>query len=117
MGFTVIHPDDLDWQMRPSDSGVAERHVAGLSELAGYEHSRANFWRYEPGASGRRHKDMLQEETFVIVRGTSVKARHLRRDSRCTVLAVTEDWRGWVSVEGEAQLFEALAAFERRLWP
>ena len=70
MGFTVIHPDDLDWQMRPSDSGVAERHVAGLSELAGYEHSRANFWRYEPGASGRRHKDMLQEETFVIVRGT-----------------------------------------------
>ena len=43
---------------------------------------------------------------FVIVRGTSVKARHLRRDPRCTVLAVTEDWRGWVSVEGEAQLFE-----------
>ena len=44
---------------------------------------------------------------FVIVRGTSVKARHLRRDPRCTVLAVTEDWRCWVSVEGEAQLFDA----------
>ena len=28
---------------------------------------------------------------FVIVRGTSVKARHLRRDPRCTVLAVTDD--------------------------
>jgi PPOX class probable F420-dependent enzyme len=44
---------------------------------------------------------------FVIVRGTSVKARHLRRDPRCTVLAVTEDWRSWVSIEGEAQLFDA----------
>ena len=30
--------------------------------------------------------------------------RHLRHDPRCTVLAVTEDWRCWVSVEGEAQL-------------
>jgi PPOX class probable F420-dependent enzyme len=44
---------------------------------------------------------------FVIVRGNSVKARNLRRAPRCTVLAVTEDWRGWVSVEGEAQLFDA----------
>jgi PPOX class probable F420-dependent enzyme len=44
---------------------------------------------------------------FVIVRGNSVKVRNLRRDSRCTVLAVTEDWRGWVSVEGQAQLFDA----------
>ncbi len=43
---------------------------------------------------------------FVIVRGTSVKARNLRRDPRCTVLAVTEDWRSWVSVEGEARLFD-----------
>ena len=43
---------------------------------------------------------------FVIVRGSSVKTRNLRRDSRCTVLAVSPDWRGWVSVEGEAQLFD-----------
>jgi len=44
---------------------------------------------------------------FVIVRGSSVKARNLRRNPRCTVLAVTDDWRQWVSVEGEAQLFDA----------
>ena len=46
------------------------------------------------------------QAAFVIVRGTSVKARNLRRDPRCTVLAVTTDWRSWVSVEGQAQLFD-----------
>lgn len=44
---------------------------------------------------------------FVIVRGSSKKVRNLRRDPRCTVLAVTEDWRSWVTVEGEASLFDA----------
>ena len=46
------------------------------------------------------------QAAFVIVRGKSVKVRNLRRNPRCTVLAVTADWRGWVSVEGEAQLFD-----------
>ena len=44
---------------------------------------------------------------FVIVRGKSAKTRNLRRDPRCTVLAVTEDWRSWVTVEGEARLSDA----------
>ena len=70
MGFKVMSPDDLDWKTRPSESEAAERHVAGLTELAGFRHTRANLWRYEPGAKGRRHKDMLQEETFVVVLGT-----------------------------------------------
>jgi mannose-6-phosphate isomerase-like protein (cupin superfamily) len=43
---------------------------AGVTERAGLEHTRANLWRYEPGAKGRRHKDLAQEETFVVVRGT-----------------------------------------------
>lgn len=43
---------------------------------------------------------------FVIVRGNSVKVRNLRRDLRCTVLAVSADWRSWATVEGEAQLFD-----------
>jgi PPOX class probable F420-dependent enzyme len=43
---------------------------------------------------------------FVIVRGKSVKTRNLRRDPRCTVLAVTDDWRSWVSVEGTVQLLD-----------
>jgi PPOX class probable F420-dependent enzyme len=43
---------------------------------------------------------------FVIVRGNSVKVRNLRQNPRCTVLAVSEDWRSWATVEGEAQLFD-----------
>jgi quercetin dioxygenase-like cupin family protein len=70
VGYTVIGPDDLEWTTRPSEPGEAERHVAGLSDRAGFQHTRANLWRYEPGAKGRRHRDTLQEETFVVVRGT-----------------------------------------------
>jgi mannose-6-phosphate isomerase-like protein (cupin superfamily) len=70
VGYKVIRPQELEWTTRPAEPGDAERHVAGLSDLAGFRHTRANLWRYEPGAKGRRHKDMLQEETFVVVRGT-----------------------------------------------
>jgi mannose-6-phosphate isomerase-like protein (cupin superfamily) len=70
VGYTVIRPDELEWVTRPAEPGDAERHVSGLSDLAGFEHSRANLWRYEPGAKGRRHADTVQEETFVVVRGT-----------------------------------------------
>ena len=66
----MIRPDELEWETRPSEPGESQRHVAGLTDPAGYRQSRANVWRYEPGAKGRRHKDMLQEETFVVVRGT-----------------------------------------------
>jgi quercetin dioxygenase-like cupin family protein len=70
MGFKVIRPEELEWTTRPSEPGEAQRQVAGLTDLAGFKHLRANLWRYEPGAKGRRHRDMLQEETFVVVRGT-----------------------------------------------
>lgn len=70
MGYRVIRPDELEWETRPSEPGEPQRHAAGLSDLARFAHTRANLWRYEPGAKGRRHKDMLQEETFVVLRGT-----------------------------------------------
>jgi quercetin dioxygenase-like cupin family protein len=70
MGFRVVRSGELEWETRPAEPGEAERHVAGLTDRAGFQHTRANLWRYEPGAKGRRHKDMLQEETFVVVRGT-----------------------------------------------
>jgi quercetin dioxygenase-like cupin family protein len=44
--------------------------VARLSEPLEFEHTRANLWRYPPGAKGRRHRDTIQEETFVVVDGT-----------------------------------------------
>ncbi len=43
---------------------------------------------------------------FVIVRGKSAKTRNLRRDPRCTVLAVSDDWRNCVAVEGQAELHD-----------
>lgn len=70
MGFSVVRPETLDWETRPSEPGEARRHRAELTERAGFEHTRANLWRYEPGAKGRRHREPTQEETFVVLRGT-----------------------------------------------
>jgi mannose-6-phosphate isomerase-like protein (cupin superfamily) len=70
VAFRVILPDELGWTTRPHEPDEAPRHVAELSASAGFAHTRANVWRYEPGAIGRRHRHTLQEETFVILAGT-----------------------------------------------
>ena len=43
---------------------------------------------------------------FVSVYPRSQKVRNLRRNSDCTVLCVTEDWRSYAVIEGEAALFD-----------
>jgi quercetin dioxygenase-like cupin family protein len=70
MPFRTIEFDELEWITRPHEPDEAARHVAELSERAGFAHTRANLWRYEPGAKGRRHRHPLQEETFVVLSGT-----------------------------------------------
>jgi quercetin dioxygenase-like cupin family protein len=70
MGFEVVNSGDLAWQTRPAEPGEPRRHTAELSERAGFEHTRANLWRYEPGAKGRRHREPVQSETFVVLSGT-----------------------------------------------
>lgn len=70
MAYRVVRPDEFSWITRAHGSAEPARHVAELSELAGFAQTRANVWRYEPGASGRRHRHPLQEETFVVLRGT-----------------------------------------------
>jgi quercetin dioxygenase-like cupin family protein len=70
MSFSVINPDKQTWETRPHEEGEPARHVTELSELAGMEHVRANVWRYEPGAAGRRHRHVSQDETFVVLAGT-----------------------------------------------
>jgi quercetin dioxygenase-like cupin family protein len=70
MAFRAINTDELEWITRPHEPGEPARHVAELSDVAGLAHSRANVWRYEPGAKGRRHRHPLQEETFVPLAGT-----------------------------------------------
>ena len=70
MPARVVAPEGLEWITRPHEPGEPARHVAELSERAGFAHTRANIWRYEPGAAGRRHRHPFQEETFVVLRGT-----------------------------------------------
>jgi quercetin dioxygenase-like cupin family protein len=70
MHFRAISSDDFEWITRPHADGEPARHVAELSDIAGFAHTRANVWRYEPGAKGRRHRHPHQEETFVVLDGT-----------------------------------------------
>src|SRR6266536_923127 len=69
MGYRTVRSEELTWETRPHEPGEPARHVAELSELAGFAHTRANVWRYEPGAKGRRHRHPIQEETFVVLAG------------------------------------------------
>ena len=70
MPAAVMRPDDLVFITRPHQPGEPARHVAELSDHAGFAHTRGNIWRYEPGAKGRRHRHPTQEETFVVLAGT-----------------------------------------------
>ena len=70
MAYRVARPDELAWVTRDHAPDEAARHTAELSELLGLGMGRANLWRYEPGAQGRRHRHAQQEETFVVLAGT-----------------------------------------------
>ncbi|MGH3071989.1 MAG: cupin domain-containing protein [Gaiellaceae bacterium] len=65
MGYTIFHADELDWQPRREGD---PRLAAALSDAM--TQSRANLFRYPPGAVGRRHIDPIQEEVFVVMEGT-----------------------------------------------
>lgn len=69
MTFGVVRPDELIWETRPHEAGEPARHVAELTAALAGEHVRANIWRYEPGARGKRHVHASQEETFVVLSG------------------------------------------------
>ncbi len=70
MAFRAVIPAELEWITRPHEPDEPARHVAELSDPAGFAHTRANVWRYEPGAKGRRHRHKQQEETFVVLSGS-----------------------------------------------
>ena len=65
MGFTIFQAKELPFVPRDADD---PRSVARLSDALA--ESRANVWRYPPGARGRRHRDLGQEEVFVVLDGT-----------------------------------------------
>ena len=64
MAFTIFRPDELAFEPRGDDD---PRSVARLSDALAQ--SRANVWRYPPGARGKRHRDLGQEEVFVVLDG------------------------------------------------
>jgi mannose-6-phosphate isomerase-like protein (cupin superfamily) len=65
VGYTIFDQNALEWEPRGDESG---RTIAALSD--GLTQSRANIWRYPPGARGKRHADHAQEEVFVVLDGT-----------------------------------------------
>ena len=65
MGYTIFDPADLEFAPRAEGD---PRSVARLSDALAQ--SRANVWRYPPGAQGKRHRDLGQEEVFVVLEGT-----------------------------------------------
>ncbi|HEX4746138.1 MAG TPA: cupin domain-containing protein [Gaiellaceae bacterium] len=65
MTFAIFHASQLEWIPRDDGSG---RLTARLSDSL--TRSRANVWRYPPGARGKRHADRAQEEVFVVLDGT-----------------------------------------------
>jgi mannose-6-phosphate isomerase-like protein (cupin superfamily) len=65
VGYTVFQADELQFVPR---SETDPRSTAALSDALAQ--SRANVWRYPPGAQGKRHRDLGQEEVFVVLQGT-----------------------------------------------
>lgn len=65
MAFAIFRASELEWEPRGDGTG---RAIARLSDSMSM--SRANVWRYPPGARGKRHADKVQEEVFVVLDGT-----------------------------------------------
>ncbi|MDX6518231.1 MAG: hypothetical protein QOF50_1077 [Gaiellaceae bacterium] len=70
MGYSSADPEKLDYEERPPKDGEQARSTADLTTALGLEQSRAKLWRYPAHSTGRRHRDHVQEEVFVVVSGT-----------------------------------------------
>jgi quercetin dioxygenase-like cupin family protein len=70
MGYIVLRPEDQVFEppsWRPEDPA---RRIVELPKHIDLQHSRASLWRYPAGAQGRRHREPVQEEVFVVLQGT-----------------------------------------------
>jgi len=66
IAFSIIHLDEQEFTA-PS-GGDTRRGILRLSDFL--RNARANVWRYPPGSRGRRHREGVQEELFVVLEGT-----------------------------------------------
>ena len=69
MGYHWIEPERMSFDERPTPGGTP-RLACDLTTAVGLQQSRARLWRYPPHTAGRRHRDHVQEEVFVVVSGT-----------------------------------------------
>jgi len=73
MGHHVVHGDEHEFVERPKPDGREDdpaRLASALTDVLELAQSRAQLWRYPPGARGRRHAEHTQEEVFVVLAGT-----------------------------------------------
>jgi uncharacterized cupin superfamily protein len=70
VSYSSADPNKLEYEERPPKEGEEARSTADLTSALGLEQSRAKLWRYPPHSTGRRHRDHVQEEVFVVVSGT-----------------------------------------------
>jgi mannose-6-phosphate isomerase-like protein (cupin superfamily) len=71
-GYTVLLPADQRFDAPTWRPDVRDRTLVEVSRYANLRHSRASLWRYPPRTNGRRHRQLVQEEVFVVVGGRFV---------------------------------------------
>ena len=69
MTYSVVKPDRFEWITRPHAEGEPARHVAELSEVAGFAEVRA-YVALRARRTGTPPSPPVQEETFVVLSGT-----------------------------------------------
>jgi mannose-6-phosphate isomerase-like protein (cupin superfamily) len=70
MSYRIVRSGEESWEERPNREGEPPRLTADVTTAANLEQSRARVWRYPPHTRGRRHKDLGQEEVFLVLEGT-----------------------------------------------
>jgi mannose-6-phosphate isomerase-like protein (cupin superfamily) len=69
VGYTVLRPDDQEFAPPSWRPDEPVRRIVEVPLHANLRHSRAHLWKYPPGAQGRRHKPVVQEEVFFVHEG------------------------------------------------
>jgi uncharacterized cupin superfamily protein len=70
VSFHVLRGDEHEWEERPYLADAPPRLISDITTAAGLTQSRARVWRIPPHTRGRRHKELVQEEVFVVLQGT-----------------------------------------------
>src|SRR5215510_15271127 len=71
MSFEVMRGGEHEWEERPSPvEGAPPRLVVDVTSVGALTRSRARLWRIPPHTRGRRHRELVQEEVFVVLQGT-----------------------------------------------